>query len=402
MHPHKFAAISRVALPIILLSLAWASSAWAAEYQVVYKFGTNYGDGWYPIASLIFDASGNIYGTTEDGGHNRAGTVFKLTPKPSGGWTESVLYNFWSRVGDGVFPWAGLTFDAAGNLYGTTYRGGAYDEGTVFQLIPNPDGSWTESVIHDFNGVDGAHPMSGRLIFDAAGKLYGTTADGGEHGVGTAYQLVPNPDGTWRENILHSFGAGGGKYLRNGLVFNQAGDLYGSAVLGGVYGYGTVFTLVPNPDGSWTEQVIRSFRGQSDPDADLIFDAAGNLYGTTSMGGAYDRGTVYKLTHNPDGSWTKTKLHAFEGWDGAHPAAGLVLDGAGNLYGTTWGGGAYDSGTVFKLTPQPDGHWKLTKIHVFKYGQHPQAGLVMDAAGNLYGTARFGGLGYGVVFRITP
>lgn len=190
-----------------------------------------------------------------------------------------------------------------------------------------------------------------------------------------------------------------------GLVLNAAGRFFGTATQGGDMqcggsgeGCGAVFKLTSNPDRMYP---IHKFKGPDGayPHAGLIVDAAGNLYGTTSGGGAYGMGTVFKLT--PPYPWTFSKLHTFKGSDGAYPYAGLIFDTHGNLYGTTLSGGAYGAGTVFKLTPQPDGHWKLTRLHSFR-GHHPYADLVIDAAGNLYGTTTGGGLGYGVVFKITP
>jgi uncharacterized repeat protein (TIGR03803 family) len=410
MRAQRFVGTLTVALTIILLSLTWAPRAWAAEYKAIYKFGTNNGDGRYPIGNLILDSAGNLYGTTEQGGRYGGGTVFRLTPKPRGGWKESVLYQFGSFWPDGAYPWAGLIFDAAGNLYGTTSLGGAYSYGTAFKLTPNPDGSWTENIIYHFSGRDGAFPWAGPLIFDPFGNLYGMTIGGGQgDGGGTIYQLVPNPDGSWTERLLHSFGSwdGDGSTPRSGLIFDDGGNLYGTTNFGGTYGNGTAFRLVPNPDGSWTEQLIWSFN--SEPYSDLIFDGDGNLYGTTIQGGAYHLGTVFKLTHNPDGTWSKKTLHSFRGPDGRAPWAGLIFDNTGNLYGTTVAGGPYDAGTIFRLSPLPDNHWKLNRLHVFRRGLFPQARLTMHAAGNLYGTTRLGGLSCyegedscGVVFEITP
>ena len=385
----------------LIVTLVLASSAWAVEGKVLYKFQTR-PDGAHPEAGLILDTAGNLYGTTAYGGAYDSGTVFKLTPNPDGSWGESVIHTF--RKPYGAHPYAGLIFDAAGNLYGTTEEGGAYGLGTMFKLSPNPDGSWSESLIHSFSGADGAYPDAG-LIFDAAGNLYSTTGEGGAYGVGTVFKLSPNPDGSWSESVVYNFSGGAdGGYPSAGLIFDATGNLYGTTYGGDANWGGTAFKLTPNPDGNWFESTIYTFRGRDGrPAAGLSLDAAGNLYGTTVFGGAYDQGTVFNLTPKPDGTWTRSKLHAFKGPDGAHPYhAGVILDTAGNLYGTTADGGAYDSGTVFKLAPQPDGSWKLTKLHVFKNHQKPFAGLVMNAAGNLYGTAQYGGLGNGEVFQITP
>jgi uncharacterized repeat protein (TIGR03803 family) len=418
-----------VALLIILLSLAWASSAWAAEYKAIYKF-KGYGghDGAEPWAGLILDAAGNLYGTTSAG--VCCSTVFRLAPTPRGRWKETILehHGSWDY---GLSPYAGLIFGPDGSLYGTFLYGGYMDErcvqeaydggcGVVFKLTPNPDGSWTYSRIYLFEGVPGGHWPFGGLIFDAAGNLYGTSLFGGSSsqcrdsydkviGCGEVFKLTPDPNNTyWAETVLYSFmGGTDGANPWAGLIFDAAGNLYGTTA-GAWYPWetnsATAFKLTPNPDGSWTESVLYSFDppcGGAGITAGLILDGAGNLYGTTA-GGNCGYGTVFKLAPNPDGSWTESTLHAFHGTDGAHPHAGLIFDTSGNLYGTTADGGRYDSGTVFKLTPRPGGHWRLIKLHSFKQSQHPQAGLARDAAGNLYGTTQYGGLGYGVVFEITP
>jgi uncharacterized repeat protein (TIGR03803 family) len=272
-----------------------------------------------------------------------------------------VLYSFcsWTNCTDGRQPQAGLIFDAAGNLYGTTAFGGYYGlqtgYGTLFELTPAGGGSWTEQVVHNFNHdfTDGDEPYAG-LIVDAAGNLYGTTSGGGTIGYGTVFELTPTGGGTWTE-VLHSFGDGtDGLYPWAGLIFDAAGNLYGTTSEGGTYDGGTVFELTPAAGGGWTEKVLHSFGNGNDGAyphyAGLIFDAAGNLYGTTSGGGTYGGGTVFELTPAGGGSWTETVLHSFgNGTDGAEPYAGLVFDAVGNLYGTTLGGGTYNYGTVFEL-----------------------------------------------------
>lgn len=388
-------------------ALSFISSAWAAEYTAIYKFRVV--DGHNPAAALIFDAAGNLYGTTVNGGYYGGGTVFMLTPTPSGRWTETVIHGFGGA--DGIYPYGALTFDAAGNLYGTTVRGGpGISWGTAFKLSPNPDGSWTQSVIYAFEGDKGSDPYAG-LIFDTAGNLYGTAIlEGGFNcwgsGCGAVFKLTPGPDQTWTASVVHGFDNNGldGYSPHAGLIMDGNGNLYGTTTFGGTYDRGTVFKLMPQPDGAWAEIVLYNFAGSdgSIPVAALFLDTAGNLYGSTSTGGTYDAGTIFRLTPNPDGSWQHTTLHVFKGRDGASPYAGLISDVYGNLYGTTRNGGVYNSGTVFKLEPEPGGYWNLTKLHTFKHGQHPYAGLVMDNAGNLYGTAPGGGYGYGVVFRITP
>ncbi len=398
-------------LAIMALTLILGSSAGAADYKTLHKFKQTGVRGSYPFGGLTFDAAGNLYGTTEHGGAYGYGTVFELTPNGDGSWTKHVLYSF--RHSDGHYPTSGLIFDAAGNLYGTTNRGGSGSGGqggdrcgTVFKLTPNGDGSWTESVLHSFNGSDGRYPYGG-LTFDAAGNLYGTTPLGGAFERGTGFELTPNGDGSWTESVLHSFNGSDGAYPYAGLTFDAAGNLYGSTADGGSGAWGTVFELTPNGDGAWIESVLHSFNGSDGayPCAGLTFDAAGNLYGTTEDGGSGAWGTVFELTPNGDGSWVESVLHSFSGGDGDYPVSGLIIDAAGNLYGTTLEGGSYGYGVVFKLRPTPAGAWHYRVLHEFQDhpGAQPEAGLVLDQTGNLYGTTSGDRTTtFGSVFEITP
>ncbi|MGB8888000.1 MAG: choice-of-anchor tandem repeat GloVer-containing protein [Candidatus Korobacteraceae bacterium] len=398
----------RLALAIFSVTLL-ATSTWAADREtVLHSFG-NGTDGADPYgASLIFDAAGNLYGTTRDGGIHGEGTVFKLSPKEGGGWTETVLHSFENGT-DGADPLAGLIFDAAGNLYGTTWLGGLHGFGTVFELSPH-GGSWTETVLHSFgSGTDGTQPLVS-LIFDAAGNLYGTTYEGGIHGAGTVFELSPGQGGGWTEKVLHSFGSGtDGAYPLYGVsLTGSAGNLYGTTYEGGIHGLGTVFELSPSGGGNWTEKVLHSFGSGADgasPYAELIFDTSGNLYGTTFAGGIHSSGTVFELSPS-GGDWTEKVLHSFgNGTDGTEPFASLI-DAAGNIYGTTIGGGLHGAGTAFELSPRDDGSWTETELHSFSDGSdggYPYAGLIFDRAGNLYGTTWQGGIhGAGTAFEITP
>jgi uncharacterized repeat protein (TIGR03803 family) len=300
--------------------------------------------------------------------------VWKLAPNPDGTWgTLTVLHEFTGGA-DGAFPYAGLVFDAVGNLYGTTGSGGSTacmdGCGVVFKLAPRPEGTWTESVLYTFTGgADGDGPLAG-LIFDA-GDLYGTTVGGGASDEGVVFKLAPNSHGTWTESVLYSFtGGADGAHPYAGLVFDAAGNLYGTTYASGAYNNGVVFKLTPNPEGTWTESILHTFTGGADgatPYAGLIFDAAGNLYGTTDLGGGGTActsgsghmtgcGVVFKLAPKPDGSWTESVLHTFTGGaDGANPYAGLIFHAAGNLYGTTTHGGFDNNGVVFELTPTSSG-----------------------------------------------
>jgi uncharacterized repeat protein (TIGR03803 family) len=287
--------------------------------------------------------------------------VFELSPNQGGGWTEKVLHQFGAKASDGVQPRAGLVFDAAGNLYGTTLYGGSYGNGTVFELTPAAGGGWTEKILHSFNsnGKDGYEPPAG-LIVDRNGNLYGTTLRGGQYNYGTAFELIPQTGGNWTEKILHDFSnAGGdGSFPTASLIFDAKGNLYSATQTGGAHGYGTAFELIPAMDGTWSEKTLHSFEGLYAMDgaypSALTFDASGNLYGTAAGGGPYDAGTVFKLTSQPDGSWVEKTLYAFGTYrdrDGIAPDAGVISDRFGNLYGTTASGGEYGNGTVFEITP---------------------------------------------------
>jgi uncharacterized repeat protein (TIGR03803 family) len=388
----------------------------SGKEKVLYAFtGTN-GDGASPSAGLIMDGAGNLYGTTRLGGYFDVtssicsafpnpvvgcGTVFKLDLSGK----EAVLYTFTGTNGDGASPSAGLIMDSTGNLYGTTDSGGAAGGGTVFKLAP----SGKETVLYSFPGVN-ENPSTG-LIIDSAGNLYGTTNSSGAAGGGSVFKLDPSG----KEAMLYSFPVTNGKGAQpsDGLIMDSAGNLYGTTSAGGSADFGTVFKLDP----SGNETVLHSFTGSPNdgvrPVSGLIMDRAGNLYGTTPSGGvttsvcpvssfdAVGCGTVFKV----DPSGNETVLYTFTGMngDGAQPFAGsLIMDSAGNLYGTTWFGGSANLGTVFKL--DPPGH--ETVLHSFSDlgdGQNPVAGLVMDSAGNLYGTTPNGGaLGAGTVFKVDP
>jgi len=402
-------------LVVVLTAALSATTAWAAHEKTLHSFTGV--DGSYPVAGLIWDNAGNLYGTTYWGGtHDNRGTAFELMPNADGTWTRKVLHYF-GAGNDGAHPIGGLVFDAAGNLYGTTSEGGAYCEsdvrfgcGTVFELSPNGAGGWTERILHNFgDGLDGTFPHAG-LIWDSAGNLYGTTTEGGSHNErGTVFELTPRGDGTWTEKTLHNFANSfDGSYAQAPLIFDAAGNLYGTTHLGGAYGEGTVYELSPNGHGGWTERVLHNFRPASqcgNPNAGLIWDAAGNLYGTVYYGGPYLQGAVFELSPNGDGSWTTKFLHYFgNGLDGANPNGSLIFDAAGNLYGTTYDGGAnHYHGTVFKLTPNGSGGWTESVVHNFGKGWNPESNLIFDAAGNLYGTTYSGSInGKGTVFEITP
>jgi uncharacterized repeat protein (TIGR03803 family) len=386
-------AVRRGALASALISallFLGARSAQAQSETTIYKFCAepNCSDGAEPEGRLIFDQSGNLYGTTAEGGAG-SGTVFELSRNGSGGWTEAVLYSFTGDV-DGVRPlFSTLIFDGLGNLYGTTSAGGVNGYGVVFELSP-VGGSWTEAVVYSFaGGTDGREPVGG-VIMDAAGNLYGRTEIGGTSGSGTVFELSPS-GGSWTEQIIHNFAPNtNGGY--GGLTMDASENIFGVTDT-------TVFELSRNGDGSWSPTVVHSFpslpHDGKGPSGTLAFDSVGNLYGTTARGGGeYGNGTVFELMPRKKGRWAERILFSFkEGRkDGKHPLAGIVFDGAGNIYGGTAAGGTgeYDGGlipggTVFELVaPVGKGGYKEKVLWNFDYGPGSN-GVVLDAAGNLYG-----------------
>jgi hypothetical protein len=295
--------------------------------------------------------------------------VFQLVPKANGGYQYRVLYSF-TGGDDGSAPYSGVIVDKTGNVYGTTNFAGANSYGTIFELARQSNGSYIFSVIHDFAGYpsDGVTPVG--LIFDKFGNIYGATNNGGAGNNGTVFELTKGTNGVWAYSILYSFkfnftGASGGG-PEAPTQFDKFGNLYGTTGSGGscswsTYGCGIVYKLKRSSGATWTESVLYTFQGGSDgafPQSQVVFDSAGNLYGTTSNGGGSSDcfegcGTVFKMSYSA-GTWSNTQLHAFQGQssgDGSDPTSGLVVDSLNNLYGTTNGGGLYGSGTVFEVTP---------------------------------------------------
>ena len=359
---------------VLALSVLCSATAYAATEKILHSFNGTLVHGSAPESALVDDASGNLYGTTYYGGANSLGTVFKLTPTSKGRWTQTVLYSF-KGGRDGSSPAASLVLDALGNLYGTTYVGGAgscsiggvpLGCGTVFKLAPTTHGSWTETLLYSFQGGNDGAHPEAALIFDSTDNLYGTTVSGG---------TTP-------------------------------------------YSRGTIFKLSPSPGGSWTETILYSFTGLSDgsmPGAPLIFHASGNLYGTTEYGGASGNGVVFELTPNAQGTWSETVIYNFAGGsDGSAPKAPLIFDSVGNFYSTTSrGGGNYGCGTVFELKSNGNSGWSESVLYSFGStpgdGSYPTSGLTFDESGNLYGTTPFGGgsscytaAGSGVAFQLKP
>ena len=370
---------------VAMATLMTGTPAAGQTGKLLHSFSGSGNGGSDPLAGLIFDGAGNLYGTTHQGGAYGGGTAFELSPKASGGWVGKVLHSFGQGT-DGFLPMSGLIIDAAGNLYGTTSAGGAHGGGTVFELMLKADGSRAEKLLYSFGvNPDGSEPWSGSLVADAAGNLYGTTYRGGTYNDGTVFELSPKAGGGWSETVLYSFDCNGvgGWGPTNGVIFDAAGNLYGTTVSCGGYLGGTVFKLTPAVSGNWSETVLYSFCSGGngpEPSSGLVFDAAGNLYGTTNVGGAYESGSVFELTPTTGGTWTETTLHSFgNGTDGAYPFGGLIFDAAGNLYGTTSAGGRFSlanctagCGTTFELSPAAGGGWTEKTLHSFGNGTDGQ------------------------------
>jgi len=315
---------------------------------VLHSFGASSGDGTDPFSAPVFDSKGNLYGTTLSGGANFQGTVYELSPA-NGGWIESVLYTFTGGADGGSVYTSRLTIDSSGNLYGVTNSGGAYGFGVVFELSPGSNGTWTEKVLHSFTGGDdGGNPYASSVVLDSSGSLYGIARSGGAHDYGVVFGLTPQFNGTWSEKVIYDFpGAANGAAPIGGLLLDSSGKLYGAAY--------EVFELVPGSNGMRTKKTLHSFTGTPDgafPEAALISDKAGNLYGTTNSGGAHN-GTVFELMPGPNGNWNERVLYRFSGGtDGVFPNwSSLAMDASGNLYGTTQTGGASNVGVVFEVTP---------------------------------------------------
>ena len=359
---------------------------------VLYSF-TGGADGGGPAGGVVFDGAGNLYGATSGGGKFGQGAVFKLSPAGQ----ETVLFSFPGAT-DGADPAAGVTRDAAGDLYGATSQSGLYSHGTVYTV----SASGTESVLYNFTGgADGAEPQ-GAVTLDTAGNVYGTTLYGG-NGPGCAncitYGVVYKVNPAGQESVIYGFQGGADGYMpSSGVIRDAAGNLYGTTSEGGASGYGLVYKI----DSSGVKTTLYSFTGTTDgayPEGGVIRDAAGNFYGTAEQGGAFGLGVIYKL----DTAGQFAVLHSFTGNpDGGFPTSGLIIDSAGNLYGTASGGGAYTAGDVYKLSSAG----QLTVLYTFTGhadGYGPSGGVIRDAAGSLYGCTGSGGLaGYGVVYKILP
>lgn len=399
----------------LFVLLSSGISARSQTLTVLHNFTGS--DGYDPVAGLTADRAGNFYGTTDVGGASNRGTVFRLS-RAGSGWVLTTLYSFTCQA-DGGYVFGGVVFGSDGALYGTTYECGEYDHGVVYRLRPPPTTCestrcpWGETVLHSFTGgADGEDPGDGNLVFDRAGNFYGATAAGGAYGEGVVYEFSPS-NGGWNETALYAFIGDNAFNPNSGLILDSAGNLYGTTFnSGGIYGNdsGVVFEVSHSGSG-WTESVLS---GIEFPDGascgGVVMDGQGNLFGTSGCDSLGRPGGVYELTPS-NGGWSFNALYAFSSSEG--PADAPTLDAAGNVYGTSLGTGLYGYGEVFKLTPS-NGGWIFTDLHDFTGGAdgaYPAGSVFLDANGNLYGTAQYGGTGpcvfeqytgCGVVWEITP
>lgn len=409
---------------ITLASILLIAPCWGANpaYKVLHKFQGPPSDGWGPRATMIFDASGNLYGTTTSGGAGvGAGTVFELTPTADS-WTETVLHSFQAGP-DGNYPSGTLAMDAAGNIYGTTGQGGSGSSfcavfggcGIVFELSPpaTQGGVWTESILYTFQGAaDGATPNG--VILDASGNLYGAASSGGtssrcEFGCGTVFKLSPAA-GAWTETTLYVFqGTPDGANPSSGVIMDASGNLYGATGGGGSgSGFGSIYEVSPS-NGGWTEKVLYSFAVSIMSPSALVFDHVGDLVGTAQGGPQHWPDAVFALKPHPNGTWTEHSVFKFTDKNGGNSNAAPVFDSHGNLYGTG-GAGDFNGGAVWRLSANKgvitDNYFSFCALNC-NDGSFPEGGVTLDTAGNIYGTTVAGGIdcvsgGCGVVYEIVP
>ena len=417
---------SRAVLLGVLLATTSMRALAAGHETVLHRFKDGL-DGSSPWAGLTPDGAGNLYGTAQFGGANAEGTVFKMTPKPKGGWSFTPIYQLSGLASEGgAFPEDAPTFDSQGNLYVTTGTSGpsATPYGAIFQLVPGQNNSWSIGKTFAFNGNgsngeggNGAHPLAS-VIVDAQGNLYGTASVGGVGnsgtGYGTVFELTPSGN-SWTETTIHTFtGGDDGAFPGSSLIMDARGDLYGTTPDGGSLNEGVVFKMSKDAKGQWKETALHSFTDGQDgynPKSNLIFDKAGNLYGTTA---GYP-GTVFELIRPAKGNtaWTLNTLYQFTGGtDGGAPNSGLTFDRAGNLYGAAIDGGSTDTacgsfgcGVVYKLTPTQTTPWTESVLYTFKGGRdgrEPLSTLFLGDDKLIYGTTARGGVGAnGVVFSLS-
>jgi uncharacterized repeat protein (TIGR03803 family) len=405
-------------LGFLATSSSGASATSAASIEKVVHSFTGAPDGATPMSDLTLDAEGSLYGTTQFGGSGTCdcGTVFEVR-RTQDGWKEEVLYSF-KGGDDGSMPIGSVIFDAAGNLYGTTSGGGTSALGTVFELTPTSSGKWKEAILYSFTGRgNGSNPRTD-LLLDGAGNLFGTTAYGGApcppNGCGVVFELTRETIGSWTETTIHEFtGTPDGATPATPVILDSDGNLYGATKFGGtgscgshftpIVGCGALYKLSPQSGGTWTETVIYNFvRGGgfgSLPSGGLFVDKNGDLFGTAFTGG-FGYGSVFELRDSPGKGWLETDPQLFDGDIGLYPLGRLAVDANGDLFGVAY--------TVFEMLPLGNS-WKARTVHVFQSrdsndGTEPEAGPVLDSQGHLYGTtAQGGGIDNdGTVYEITP
>jgi uncharacterized repeat protein (TIGR03803 family) len=433
----------RSVLAFTALMMFITASAWAGETEtVLYSFpgGAN---GFDPSGTLAMDSSGNLYGTTVNGGisGNGCGTVFELSPAAGGGYTETVLYTFQATsTTDGCLPYSGVTMDSAGNLYGTTANGGnegggsaCVDSGcgTVYELVRGSDGSWTEKILWNFTyGEDGGTPFT-NVVFDSKGNAYGTTEAGGNAecspnigtiGCGTVYKLTPTTSGEWNESSLVVFpdSSGKGGIIPGNLTIDKHDNLFGVTIMGGASnscenenGCGSVFELVSHPDDSFTYNLLYQFANSvtdgSNPTG-LVMNGE-HLFGAAGFGGTAGDGAVWELSPS-DSGWTESVLYNFQGGtDGLDPDSNLFVASNGALYGTTVYGGhnpphcTAGCGTLFRVANSESGWSERVLVRFDKSNGNGYGGASVsleDSAGNLYGVTGLGGSSnHGIVFELS-
>ena len=394
-----------ITLLAVFATVVLLSTAHAQTLTVLHTF-TGGADGYEPYAGVTLDQQGRIYGTTYLGGSHNGGVVFRLV-RGGQGWTLSPIYSFGSQDHDGNTPFARVVFGPSGLLYGTTDYGGAGNSGTVFSLQPpatackNALCPWIETILYSFTGgADGAYPQFGDLIFDQAGNIYGTTANGGASGGGVVFKLTRSGGG-WNESVLWNFTSGNdGSYPVGGVIFDNAGNLYGVTTFGG-RGYGTVYKLSPTQSG-WSETTLYSFAAEDGyGGGGLAMDAQGNLFGITGgLSGGFS--VAYELTQQ-NGNWSFTQLKNF-GDEYVGAVSAPTFDSHGLLYGPLPTIGDSFTGEIFQLTPSGN-QWLYRPFYTFdgSTSGSPLGSVTFDASGNMYGTGLAGGSDYnGTVWEITP
>ncbi len=415
LHTAAVRGVKRVPFALMMtcaLAFAICQSAQAQTFSVIHTF-TGGADGYQPYAGLTIDRGGHLYGTTSE--YPQGGTVFEMK-QVNGNWSFSTILPF--NLNNGWLPFSRVVFGPGGSMFGTTFEGGTSENcefgcGAVYNIRPpravcnRSNCPWAGNAIVSFtDGLDGGNPNLVDPVFDAAGNLYGTATTGGTSGIGVAYKLTRS-NGVWSETVIHNFNGTDGAYPYSGVIFDQAGNVYGTTGYGGQYDKGTVYRLSPSGSG-WTLTTLYSFQGTSDgeyPSATLVFDGAGNLYGATPVGGSGGGGTVFRLSP-AGGGWSFSLLYSLtrqiinDSYPGVFNA--LVLDAAGNLYGADHAATPNGYGSVFKLTPS-NGSWTYTSLHDFSGGSdgaNPSGGVNFDMNGNLYGTTLLGGSQGGNCFTV--